>query len=218
MVDNSFSVIKKFAVVPHVIGFYPIVDHVNWLKILAKLEVKTIQLRLKNLTQIDLERQIEEASRISQNYNLSLFINDHWELAVKYQCFGVHLGQEDLDIANINIINEAGLRLGISTHNYVELARSLTLNPSYIALGPIYPTTTKKMKFSEQGLIKLKIWRKLCQNTQLVAIGGIFASQMSDIWKCKVDGVAVVSYVTKSNNVELSVRKAQSLAKFALKK
>ena len=114
---------KKFPQMYHPIGFYPVVDHVDWVEKLAKLGVRTIQLRLKDLSSDALEAQIKKANSIAKAYNLSLFINDHWQLAIKYQCFGVHLGQEDLDTANLHEIAQAGLRLGVSTHNYVELAR-----------------------------------------------------------------------------------------------
>jgi hydroxymethylpyrimidine kinase/phosphomethylpyrimidine kinase/thiamine-phosphate diphosphorylase len=207
---------KKFPPMSHPIGFYPVVDHVDWLEKLAKLGVKTIQLRLKNLPEDHLETQIKKANGVAKAYNLSLFINDHWQLAIKYQCFGVHLGQEDLDTANLHEIAQAGLHLGISTHNYVELARALTLKPSYIALGPIYPTTTKEMKFNEQGLDQLRIWRKLCQKIPLVAIGGIFEPQMPDVWQCGVDGVAVVSYITKTQPLQRAVATAQDFEQIAL--
>ena len=207
---------KSFVRMPHSLGFYPVVDHVDWLEILAKLGIKTIQLRLKNLSQIELESQIKKASGIAREYHLSLFINDHWQLAINYQCFGVHLGQEDLETADLLEIAKSGLRLGVSTHNYVELACALTLKPSYIAFGPIYPTTTKEMRFGDQGLVKLKIWRKLCQEIPLVAIGGIFERQMPDVWGCDVDGVAVVSYITKAQDVQKAVTRAQYFEQIAL--
>ncbi len=207
---------ESFRRMPYPIGFYPVVDHVDWLEKLAQLGVKTIQLRLKDLSLSDLEVQIKKANSIAKAYDLSLFINDHWQLAIKYQCFGVHLGQEDLDTADLHKIAQAGLCLGVSTHNYIELARALTLKPSYIALGPIYPTTTKEMKFNAQGLEKLRIWRKLCQETPLVAIGGIFEPQMSDVWQCGVDGVAVVSYITKAQDLQKAVAKAQDFEQMTL--
>lgn len=208
--------IESFPQMSHPIGFYPVVDHVDWLEKLAKLGVRTIQLRLKDLSPDELEAQIKKANGVAKAYNLSLFINDHWQLAIKYQCFGVHLGQEDLDTANLHEMAKSGLHLGISTHNYVELARALTIKPSYIALGPIYPTTTKEMKFNEQGLDKLRIWRKLCQETPLVAIGGIFEAQMPDVWQCGVDGVAVVSYIAKAKDLQKAVATAQDFEQIAL--
>lgn len=207
---------KKFPQMYHPIGFYPVVDHVDWVEKLAKLGVRTIQLRLKDLSPDALEAQIKKANNVAKAYNLSLFINDHWQLAIKHQCFGVHLGQEDLDTANLHEIAQAGSRLGVSTHNYVELARALTFKPSYVALGPIYPTTTKEMKFNEQGLDKLRIWRKLCQETPLVAIGGIFEPQMADVWQCGVDGVAVVSYITKAQDLQRAVTTEQDFEQIAL--
>ena len=216
--EISLSDQLKFPVIGHKVGFYPVVDNVDWLKKLAVLGVKTIQLRLKNLDDPNLDRQIKAAAIIAKTYSLSLFINDHWQLAIKYGCFGVHLGQEDLEMADLKHIMQSGLHLGISTHNYIELARALTINPSYIALGPIYPTITKQMEFNAQGLEKLKQWRKLCRNTQLVAIGGIFRQQMPRVWQTGVDGLAVVSYITMAKNLQYAVDNALSLEKIALGK
>ncbi|WP_119344427.1 thiamine phosphate synthase [Facilibium subflavum] len=195
------------------VGFYPVVDDVNWIERLAKLQVKTIQLRLKGLPIDEIRRQIIKANQIAKEYNLALFINDYWQLAIEYNCFGVHLGQEDLDIADFPAIAKAGLRLGLSTHNHYELARALTINPSYVALGPIFHTNTKKMKFTPRGLEMLHQWRRLTKAIQLVAIGGIDENNIDSVWQTGVDGIAVVSYVTKAKDYAKCVEKAQDVIK-----
>ncbi|MDX1676663.1 bifunctional hydroxymethylpyrimidine kinase/phosphomethylpyrimidine kinase, partial [Arsukibacterium sp.] len=132
--------VKRFASMVTPIGLYPVVDSVQWLRRLLPLKPDVVQLRIKQGSDSEIERQIAEAVQLSHAYNLRLFINDHWQLAIKYAAYGVHLGQEDLEQADLEAIAQAGLRLGISTHSYPELIRAKQLQPSYIALGHIFAT------------------------------------------------------------------------------
>lgn len=181
----------------HTIGLYPIVDSAEWVKKLALLGVKTLQLRIKNKTRDDTEFEIKQAIAIAREYHMQLFINDYWELAIKYHAYGVHLGQEDLLTADISQIRAAGILLGISTHSYEEIARAHTLRPSYIALGPIYPTTSKVMIYSPQGIKQLQRWRKML-SYPLVAIGGINLQNIPAVLRAGVDGVALISAIIKA--------------------
>lgn len=179
------------------LGLYPIVDRAHWLSILLPLGVNTIQLRIKDLNDDELEIEIQSAIHFAKQYGARLFINDYWELAIKWGAYGVHLGQEDLDTADLAAIKKAGLRLGVSTHEYYEVARAHALNPSYIAFGAIYPTTLKKM--TPQGLDKLIYWRRTLQYP-LVAIGGITAERTHTIVATGVSGVALISAITQAKN------------------
>lgn len=193
--DTHYDALS-FAATSAPIGFYPVVDSVQWLKRLLPFEPDVIQLRIKHGTAEEIEQQIAEAVVLSRDYKLRLFINDHWQLAIKYAAYGVHLGQEDLTVADLPAIAAAGLRLGISTHSYAELLRARQLQPSYIALGHIFATQTKQMPSQPQGLTRLKHYAALCSNTPTVAIGGITAERLDAVLKCGVSGVAVVSAVT----------------------
>lgn len=93
-------------------NLYPVVDDVNWIEHLLKLGVKTVQLRIKDPTQGDLEAQIIRAIALGREFNAQVFINDYWQLAIKHQAYGVHLGQEDLTSANLTELLDAGIRLG----------------------------------------------------------------------------------------------------------
>jgi hydroxymethylpyrimidine kinase/phosphomethylpyrimidine kinase/thiamine-phosphate diphosphorylase len=176
------------------LGFYPIVNSGYWLEQLLATGVKTLQLRIKDKQGKALEEEIKQGVKIARKYNARLFINDYWELAIAHNAYGVHLGQEDLVQADCAAIAQAGLRLGISTHCYYEVARAHALQPSYIACGPIFPTNTKKMPFLPQGIINLKHWRKLL-NYPLVAIGGISLDTLEAVLACGVEGIAVISAV-----------------------
>lgn len=188
------------------LGFYPIVNRADWLGRLLPLGVKTIQLRIKDLSGEALEHEIVRAIRLAKRYDCRLFINDHWELAMQHGAYGVHLGQSDLLTADIDSLRQAGLRLGVSTHCYEEVSRALTIQPSYVAVGPIFETTTKQMTFKPQGLSALKRWKKILKNYPVVAIAGIFLENAQDVLDCGADGIAVVREITQAENLELRVK------------
>jgi len=181
------------------IGLYPIVDSIKWLELLLPLGIRTIQLRIKNKSGLALESEIAKCICFAKKFNTQLFINDYWQLAIKYQAYGVHLGQEDLEYADINAIYHAGLRLGISTHSYFEIARANLLKPSYIAFGPIFETNSKIMSFAPQGLTQLKYWCQLL-DYPIVAIGGINKDTFLQVYDTGVDGIAMISAITHAKN------------------
>ena len=179
------------------LGFYPIVDTVEWVRQLLSWGVRTVQLRIKNDSLFVIRQAVMESVRLAREYRAKLFINDYWQLAIEGGAYGVHLGQEDLETANISAIREAGLRLGVSTHSLYELARAHAIQPSYIAFGPIYQTTSKSMIFSPRGLSWLQYWCKISPYS-VVAIGGINLERLEAILTAGVKNVAVISAVTKS--------------------
>jgi hydroxymethylpyrimidine kinase / phosphomethylpyrimidine kinase / thiamine-phosphate diphosphorylase len=179
------------------LGLYPIVDSIHWLKKLLPLGVKTIQLRIKDKEGVALENEIKESVVLADNYGTRLFINDYWEAAIRYHAYGVHLGQEDLEYADIESIRKAGLRLGISTHCYYEVARAHALAPSYLACGPLYPTTSKILSCLPQGISKLKRWCRTL-TYPLVAIGGITMERLPEVMSTGVNGIAMISLITQA--------------------
>ncbi|SFB83662.1 thiamine-phosphate diphosphorylase [Polaromonas sp. OV174] len=181
------------------IGFYPVVPDAAWVQRLLDWGVRTIQLRIKaaDHTQSEIEREVRAAVEAgSKVAGAQVFINDHWQLALAAGAYGVHLGQEDLDSADLDALRSAGIRLGLSTHTPAELARAKAVQPSYLAIGPIYPTTLKVMPYEPVGLEQLKAWLPLAAPYPVVAIGGISLERLPGVMACGVDGVAVVSAVT----------------------
>lgn len=183
------------------IGFYPIVDSYQWIQKLIPLGVPTIQLRIKDKPIEFIEQEIIVSNQLAQHYKCQLFINDYWQLAIKHNVFGVHLGQEDCELADIKAIHRAKLKLGISTHNDREINHALHCDPDYIAYGPIYETTTKVMKASARGLDRLTYWVEAI-NLPIVAIGGINLARLDGVLSTGVDGVAVVSTLTQAINYQ----------------
>lgn len=192
-------------------GLYPVVPTVDWVEKLLKMGVKTIQLRIKDPNYIDLEKDIEKAVKLGKEYSARVYIDDYWKLAIKYGAYGVHLGQEDLLTADLKSIEQSGVHLGLSTHGYYEIARAYQVKPSYIALGHIFPTKTKKMKSNPQGLINLRSYAKLLNNYPLVAIGGIKLDTIKDVKKTGVGSIAVVTAITESNDPKTVVNEMLSL-------
>ena len=197
------------------IRFYPIVDSLDWVKKLVQWGAKSIQLRIKienNLQnqgegKLNLENEIKYSIEYCKKYQCKLFINDYWELALKYQAFGIHLGFEDSHEADLKEIRNSKIQFGLSTHDHNELNFALNMNPSYIALGPIFPTQTKVMRFSPQGINKIKLWREIIpKNIPLVAIGGIKLEQGKNIFMAGADIISVISDFKSAQNPEERVK------------
>ena len=184
---------------PYPDRFYPVVDSVAWVERLAKLGVGTIQLRAKNLSET-------EALAITKGTPTKLVVNDYWRAAIVASAEHLHLGQEDLADADLKAIRAAGLTLGISTHDDEELATALRAKPDYVALGPIFFTTLKSMRFAPQGIPKITEWKKRVGDIPLVAIGGIKLEQAGEIFAAGADSIAVVSDVTQNPDPDARVR------------
>jgi thiamine-phosphate pyrophosphorylase/hydroxymethylpyrimidine kinase/phosphomethylpyrimidine kinase/thiamine-phosphate diphosphorylase len=196
------------------IGFYPVVPDAAWVRRLLDWGVRTIQLRIKAADHDADEIAWEVRTAIESGRQVpgaQVFINDHWRLALDHGAYGVHLGQEDLDTADIAALRDAGLRLGLSTHTPAELARAKAVQPSYLAIGPIYPTTLKVMPYEPVGLERLALWAKDAAPYPVVAIGGISLALMPGVRACGVDGVAVVSAVTLAADPEAAARQGMAL-------
>lgn len=194
------------------LGLYPVVDSVEWIERLLGEGVKTIQLRIKDKRDADVEADVIAAIALGERYNARLFINDYWRLAIKHGAYGVHLGQEDMDAANLAAISEAGLRLGLSTHDNMEMDRALSANPSYIALGHVFPTQTKQMPSSPQGLNKLAEHIQTLGDYSTVAIGGISIDRVPAVLATGVGSVAVVSAITQAPDWRIATAKLLDLA------
>lgn len=184
------------------LGLYPIVERADWLNRLLPLGVKIAQLRIKDLQGDDLKNEIQQAVNIAKQYDCQLFINDYWQLAIECGAYGIHLGQEDIDDANLALIAQSGLRLGLSSHCFYEVARAKTIKPSYIAFGPVYATQTKDMPWIPQGASGLAIWRKLLKDFPMVAIGGIHDERFAQVKDMGVDSIAMVSAITAQADPE----------------
>jgi len=186
--------------------FYPIFDSVAWLERALPLGVKLVQLRLKDRTPADLRADIRAGLALARRHGAALVVNDHWQLAIEEGAEWLHLGQEDLDSADLPAIRRAGLRLGLSTHDRAELDRALALAPDYIALGPVYPTILKQMKWHQQGLDRVTEWKRLVGDTPLCAIGGMTVARAPGAFGAGADIVSAVTDITLNADPEARMR------------
>jgi thiamine-phosphate pyrophosphorylase len=191
---------------PYPDRFYPVVDSVAWVARLALLGVGTIQLRAKNLDDAEALQTVTDALEMVRGTAAKLVVNDYWRAAIVAGAKHLHLGQEDLVDADLKAIRDAGLTLGLSTHDDEELATALRAKPDYIALGPIFPTTLKSMRFAPQGIPKITEWKNRVGSIPLVAIGGIKLEQAAEIFAAGAESIAVVSDVTQNADPDARVR------------
>ena len=191
---------------PYPDRFYAVIDLLAWLKRLTALGVGTVQLRAKNLSDADALALVRAALAVTRGTGTRLVVNDYWRAAIEAKAEHLHLGQEDLADADVAAIRRAGLTLGLSTHDDTELDTALSQKPDYIALGPIFPTTLKAMRFGPQGIPRVSEWKKRVGETPLVAIGGIKLEQAAEIFAAGADSIAVVSDVTQSPDPDARVR------------
>jgi thiamine-phosphate pyrophosphorylase len=182
--------------------FYPIIDSAAWVGRLVGVGAQIIQLRIKDATDERLRREVHHAMTICRRSGAALVVNDHWRIAIDAGADWVHLGQSDLDGADVGAIRASGARLGISTHSIEELDRALTLTPDYVALGPIFPTILKTMPFAPQGLERIGEWKRLIGERPLVAIGGLNVERAGQCLAAGADSVAVVTDITLHANPE----------------
>jgi thiamine-phosphate pyrophosphorylase len=177
---------------------YPIVDTSEWVARLLPLGVRLVQLRVKDRPPTEVRREIRTAKALCAIAGAQLVVNDHWQLAMAEECNFVHLGQSDLDSADLPALRKAGIRLGISTHDHAELDRALALDPDYLALGPIYPTALKAMPWAPQGLERISEWKRRIGSTPLVAIGGLTVERLPAVFAAGADVAAVVNDIVAS--------------------
>lgn len=191
---------------PAPLGLYPIVDRADWVARLLPLGVKTIQLRAKDLAGAALEAEVGRAIALGRQYGAQVYINDHWQLALQHGAYGVHIGQDDLPGTDLAALRAAGLRLGVSTHGYAEIARALAVKPSYLAIGTLFHSPSKTFAHAPLGLPAFRRLRALV-DVPVVAIGGITAERAPAVYAAGADGIAVISDVTQAP--DLPARLAQ---------
>jgi len=186
--------------------FYLITGHVNRLELLVPQGVKLVQLRIKDEPEAEVRRQITRARDFCAVHGAQLVVNDYWEIALDLRCKFVHLGQEDMGGADFAALRRAGVRFGLSTHDESELDRALGHDPAYVALGPVYPTLLKKMKWGPQGLDRVTGWKKMARTTPLVAIGGLTPERLPGVFAAGADSAAVVTDIQLADDPEARTR------------
>jgi thiamine-phosphate pyrophosphorylase len=204
---------ERFAPCPNRLGLYAVLPDAHWIARMAQAGVPTLQLRFKSDDPQAIDREVRNAVRAVEGSTSLLFINDHWQAALEQGAYGVHLGQEDLQAerAGLARLRAAGLRLGLSTHGYVEMSIAAAVAPSYLALGAVYPTTLKRMATAPQGPGRLARYARLARGFPLVAIGGIDADRMPQALASGVASVAVVRALVAASKPEAEAARLMAI-------
>ena len=186
--------------------FYLIVGHVSQLELLVPHGVRLVQLRIKDQPETEVRRQIARARDFCAVHGAQLVVNDYWQAALDLNCGFVHLGQEDMDSADSAALRRKGVRFGLSTHDETELERALSHGPDYVALGPVYETLLKQMKWAPQGLDRVRRWKQMVADTPLVAIGGLTIDRLPGVFAAGADSAAVVTDIQQAPDPEAQTR------------
>lgn len=186
--------------------FYPIVPDLDWLNRIVPLGVRTVQLRIKNAPPEDIRKQIVGSMEVCARHNCQLIVNDYWREALDLGADYVHLGQEDLAAADVQVLKARGIKIGISTHSVEELETALAVEPDYVALGPIWETKLKVMKWAPQGLDRIREWKARIGSLPLVAIGGITPDRASSVIEAGAQSAAVITDFFTHPDPEARVR------------
>jgi len=186
--------------------FYLIAGSSAWIARLLPCGVRLVQLRVKDQPDATVRAEIIKAKALCVRYGAQLIVNDYWQQAIDAGCDFVHLGQGDLDTADLTAIRRAGIRFGVSTHDEAELFRAMETRPDYLALGPIYPTILKQMAFPPQGLPRITEWKKKIGKIPLVAIGGITLERAAGVLAAGADSAAAVTDITRNPDPERRAR------------
>ena len=186
--------------------FYLIVGHVSQLELLVPHGVRLVQLRIKDQPETEVRRQIARARDFCAVHGAQLVVNDYWQAALDLNCGFVHLGQEDMDSADLAALRRKGVRFGLSTHDETELERALSHGPDYVALGPVYETLLKQMKWAPQGLDRVRRWKQMVADTPLVAIGGLTIDRLPGVFAAGANSAAVVTDIQQAPDPEAQTR------------
>jgi thiamine-phosphate pyrophosphorylase len=193
--------------VPHELPrFYPIVDSADWVTRLVGCGARLIQLRIKDKPEQHVREEVRAALEACRRNDATLVVNDFWRIAIDEGCSFVHLGQGDLDGADIAAIRAAGMKIGVSTHDHAELQRAMSVEPDYVALGPIYPTILKVMPWAPQGLERIGEWKRRIRRVPLVAIGGLTPERALISLGAGADCAAVVTDIVRHPDPEARTR------------
>ncbi len=198
---------------PHQLGLYAVLPNATWVGRMARAGVPTVQLRFKSEDPAQVQQEVKAAVESVKGTSALLFINDHWQAAIDAGAYGVHLGQEDMAIADLNAIKAADLRLGLSSHGYAEMLRADQASPSYIAMGAVFATTLKRMVTPPQGTQRLRVYAHLMKDYPLVAIGGIDPDRLADVLASGVGSVGVVRALVAAEQPEAVATTLQKLIK-----
>ncbi len=203
-------------------GLYPIVDldtlairgitALDFARAVLAAGPALLQLRAKHQTAREVLTLLTELKPLCANAGTLLFVNDRPDLALLTGADGVHVGQEDLPVAEVRKL-PGKLRVGVSTHSIAQLKQALETDPDYVALGPIFPTTSKQRAEPALGLETLTEASALAAKAgiPLVAIGGIQSEHAPAIARAGALGAVILDLLADGGDATAVQARAQKL-------
>ena len=161
--------------------------------------VRLLQFRAKALPAREYLQTATQLARITRSAGLTFFVNDRPDIAYLAQADGVHVGQEDLSVEQARSIVGPDRWVGVSTHNREQFVQAAATSADYVAIGPIFATTSKANPDPVVGLDLLRDLRPLTKKP-IVAIGGIRLEHAAEVIEAGADSVAVISDILKAPN------------------
>jgi thiamine-phosphate pyrophosphorylase len=174
---------------------------------------RVVQLREKHLAPREFYREAEEALKVARARGAKLIINDRADIALALGADGVHLGQDDMPAeAARSLLGDAAI-IGFSTHNPEQAAAAARLPVDYVAIGPIFATSSKENPDPAVGLEGVRRAREAVGRTPLVAIGGIALERAPSVLDAGADSVAVIGALLAADPAEITRRTRDFLAR-----
>lgn len=166
---------------------------------MAAAGIGWIQVRVKELSDDEWLECVRECAALRQRENFALWVNDRPDLAALVAADGVHLGQSDLPPSAARAVVGDDCRIGVSCHDLEQL-RTASMNPDVdvIALGPVFPTRSKKKADPALGLDAIAVARDLTRKP-LIAIGGIDARRLPEVLARGADGAAIIGALCRGS-------------------
>ena len=179
---------------------YPITDrrlsglsHAEQVARLSDGGASLVQLREKHLSPREFYREAEEALRVARARGVRLVINDRADIALALGADGVHLGQDDMPPgAALSLLGDKAI-VGFSTHSVAQAIEAARLPVDYVAIGPVFATSSKENPDAAVGLEGVARAREAVGRVRLVAIGGINEENARAVLDAGADSVAVIS-------------------------
>ena len=175
-------------------------SHAQQIELLSLGGASFVQLREKQMAALEFYEQARAAVAVAERSGVQLIINDRVDVAIAVGAQGVHLGQDDLPPAAARRLLGENTIVGYSTHNVEQALEGVTLPIDYLAIGPIFQTTTKTDTSPVLGLEGLRAVRQAIGDFPLVAIGGITHANARDAVEAGADSVAVISALLSDPN------------------
>lgn len=169
-----------------------------------------IQLREKELDEEAFLQEAKEIAALCRRYQVPFFVNDNVEIAVKCQADGVHVGQEDMEAAQVRSRVGDQMMIGVSVHTVEEALEAVKNGADCLGVGAVFSTSTK----TDVDVLPKETLRAICEAVEIpvVAIGGIKKSNIMELAGSGVDGVALVSAIFGAEDIEGECRELRALS------